>query len=256
MHWDIISKNLGLAERSVVRQGFDALLAAFGLGSAPSTPLHPGATFTIAFIALAAKMAKADGCVSPIEAATFAQLYHVRPDEEANVKRVFDLASGDTAGFEVYARQIARALSHDPRLVRDVFDGLFHIAAADGVLHPGEDAFLSQVAEIFAISTNEYAAIRSTFVVDSRSPAGAYRPGPSSPYQVLGLDPGVSDAELKAHYRALVREYHPDGLAARGVPPEFFAASERKLAVINAAYDVIIKQRNLQHAALQDALTP
>ena len=157
MHWDMITKSLGLSEGGIVRSGFESLLAALGLDASAHSPAHHRATFTIAFIALAAKMAKADGCVSPIEAETFARLYQVRPGEEPNVKRLFDLAAADASGFEAYAHQIARALSHEPALLRDVFDGLFHIAAADGILHPAEDRFLRRVAEIFDTGKlNEY----------------------------------------------------------------------------------------------------
>ena len=240
MPWDMITKSLGLSEGGIVRNGFEALLAALGLEASSRSTAQQSATFTIAFIALAAKMAKADGCVSPIEAETFARLYEVRPEEELNVKRVFDLAAGDAAGFETYARQIARALADEPALLRDVFDGLFHIAAADGILHPAEDAFLRRVAGIFSIPAVEFASIRSAFVRDGSTS--------DNPYGVLGLDRAVSDAALKARYYQLVRDLHPDSLAGRGVPAEFHAASDRRLAGINAAYDEIVKLRGLRQS--------
>ena len=242
MPWDVIAKTIGLGEGGVVRSGFDALLAAFGLDSQTKSPAHQRAAFTVAFVALAAKMAKADGCVSPVEAETFGRLYEVRPDEAANVKRLFDLASADSAGFESYARQIARLLADEPKLLRDVFDSLFYIAAADGILHPAEDAFLRTVAGIFAITEADFRAIRATFVRDDGGLDGVGE----NPYDILGLPPSATDAELKSRYRQLARDHHPDSLAARGVPAEFHAASERKLAVINAAYDAILKQRGLK----------
>ena len=57
-------------------------------------------TFTIAVIALSAKMAKADGIVTDDEIEAFERLFRVHPDEAANVRRVFDMARRDTAGYE------------------------------------------------------------------------------------------------------------------------------------------------------------
>jgi DnaJ like chaperone protein len=56
------------------------------------------------------------------------------------------------------------------------------------------------------------------------------------PYAILGVDPGVAADELKAAYRALVREHHPDALMARGVPVSLASIGEARMAAINAAY--------------------
>ena len=42
-----------------------------------------------------------------------------------------------------------------------------------------------------------------------------------------------------------MRENHPDGLAARGVPPEFVRRATEKVAGINAAWDRIKRERGL-----------
>jgi DnaJ like chaperone protein len=248
MPWDLITRSLGLGEGGLVRSGLDALLGLVGLeATSPRTPANQRAAFTIAFVALAAKMAKADGRVTAVEAETFERLFDVKASEAANVRHVFNLASGDSAGYESYARQIAGMLATEPRLLRDVFDGLFHIAAADGIIHPQEDAFLRTVAGIFSISSAEFRSIRAAFVRDGTRGADGQS---DSPYDVLGVDPAVPDATLKARYLELVRDHHPDSLAARGVPAEFHAAASRKLAVINAAYDEILNKRGLKHPQL------
>src|SRR6202162_5030340 len=122
----------------------------------------PGVTFTIAVIALAGKMARADGVVTEEEFEIFRQVLAVPPQEEANVRRVFDLAPQDIAGFEHYAGQIAQLFRDNPAVLEDVLDTLFEIAKSDGVLHPCEARFLEQVAEIFGFAPNEYRRIRAT----------------------------------------------------------------------------------------------
>ena len=244
-----IKNVLGLGKGGAVRSAFDALMAQIGsLLSPDATPAHQRVAFTIAFVALAAKMAKADGCVVPIEAETFHRMYEVRSGEEINVRQVFELASQDSAGFESYARQIAKALKNEPRILRDVFDGLFHIAASDGIIHPGEDKFLRIVAGIFSIDAVEFRAIRRAFIQDE----GLAGNGSDSAYDVLGVDPLISTADLKVRHRQLVRDHHPDSLTARGIPGPFHVAAGRKLAVFNAAYDAILRERGLKQAASVD----
>jgi len=194
---------------------------------------EPGVTFTIAVIALGAKMAKADGVVTDEEIRAFERIFTVPPGEAANVRRVFNLARQDTAGFEAYAGQIARAFRGNPAVLEDILDGLFEIAKADGVLHPGEQAFLERVADIFGFAPSEFRRIR----------ASHFGPDAADPYAVLGVAYDASETEIKRTYRLLVRENHPDSLIARGVPAEFVKLATDKLAAINAAYEKIEAER-------------
>jgi DnaJ like chaperone protein len=50
---------------------------------------------------------------------------------------------------------------------------------------------------------------------------------------------------VRATWRQLMRDNHPDGLAGRGVPPEFIARASDKVARINAAWDRIKRERGL-----------
>ena len=56
------------------------------------TPLDRSVAFTIAVIALGAKMAKADGEVTRDEVTAFREVFHIPRTEEANAARVFNLA--------------------------------------------------------------------------------------------------------------------------------------------------------------------
>jgi len=195
----------------------------------------PGVTFTIAVVALAGKMARADGVVTEQEFQVFRQVFGVPPEEQANVQRIFNLARQDVAGYEYYAGQIARLFVGNPAMLEDILDGLFEIAKADGVLHPGEAAFLERVADIFGFAPNEFRRIR----------ASHFAPELTDPYVILGLSYVADNDELKQTYRRLVRENHPDSLMARGVPAEFVKLANDKLAAINTAYEKICTERGL-----------
>jgi DnaJ like chaperone protein len=190
--------------------------------------------FTMALIALLAKMARSDGVVTGDEVEAFRRIVQVPEEEEGNVRRVFDLAKRDVAGFQEYTRQIARMFEGNKQQSLDVLEALFVIAAADGILHELEDDFLATVASLLELAPSELGYIRSLFVK-----------GGDNAYIVLGLTPSASDAEIKARHRSLAIENHPDRLMGRGVPAEFVTIAERKLAAINAAFDSIARERGL-----------
>lgn len=191
--------------------------------------------FSMGVIALGAKMAKADGVVTKDEVSAFKDVFKVPDSEVKNVARLFNLAKKDVAGYDAYARQLAKLFHDDRETLKAVLDGLFHIAKADEVLHPHEEDYLASVARIFGFSDTEFAYIRARHV----------QAKDRSPYDVLEVDPSISDAELKKHYRKLVRENHPDRLMARGVPEEFIEIANKKIAAINQAYDEIARERGL-----------
>jgi DnaJ like chaperone protein len=191
--------------------------------------------FTIAVIALGAKMAKADGRVTRDEIQAFREVFHVPPEETRNVARVFNYARRDTAGFQAYAQQVANLFRDTPQVLEDLLYGLFHIARADGVLHPNEEEYLREVARIFGFDRAAFERI-----LNYQLPADE-----ADPYQILGVSRKIADDELKRVYRRLIRENHPDRLIAQGMPAEFVDLANEKLARINDAYDRIAKQRAL-----------
>lgn len=195
--------------------------------------------FSVAMIALSAKMAKADGIVTFDEMQAFHQIFEVPEGEERNVARLFDLAKQDTAGFQSYAAQMAGMCgdgSTNCHLLEDIIDGLFHIAKADGALHEAELEFIETTAAIFKITPEHFESILI------RHGAGSE----PDPFRVLGIKRGATLAEAKAAWRKLVQENHPDVLTGRGVPEEFIAIATERLKVINKAWSRL--QAELQPA--------
>lgn len=195
--------------------------------------------FSIAMIALSAKMAKADGVVTQDEIRAFQDIFAVPKEETAHVARLYDLAKQDVAGYETYARQLAGLCSEgqtDCHLLEDILDGLFHIATADGYVHEKEMAFLAGVADIFGYDEVAFDRIAIRHV----------QRGADDPYAILGLERGVSFEMARQRYRALVKEHHPDRLVAEGLPLEFITIANRRLAAINAAWASI--EKNLEAA--------
>lgn len=192
-------------------------------------------SFSIAIIALSAKMAKADGIVSASEVDAFQELFEIPAGEETHVSRLYNLAKQDVAGFESYAAQIKSMFPEDADILEDVMDGLFHIAKADGVIHELEIGFLERVAEILEIGPGRFETIRLRHVSD----------GNRNPYVVLGAKQDWTDEQIRKRYRELLKENHPDRMIARGVPQEFLSIANERMAAINNAWQEIRAERSL-----------
>lgn len=191
--------------------------------------------FTIGVIVLGAKMAKADGRVTHDEIDAFKRVFQIPAEDLKNVSRVFNLARRDAAGFEPYARQVAKLFEPGSQVLEDLLHGLFHIAMADGSVHPKELDYLASVGAIFGFDDAGFARIRE------------YHLGPdeADPYTILGIAHDAGDDTVKSAWRQLIREHHPDRAIAEGLPQEFVDLANEKLAAINDAYDRIARQRGL-----------
>jgi DnaJ like chaperone protein len=204
----------------------------------PDTWLPGGrdAAFTLALIALSAKMAVSDGVVTASEIRAFKKTVEIAPGIEAQVDRLFALAQQDVAGYEAYARKIGRFFFEMPETLEHVLDGLFSIAAADGMIHESELRYLKHVSDIFGFDDARFEQIAAQHV---------YLDDGTDPYLVLGLVPGASREEVRRVYRRLVAEHHPDRLIAKGVPEELIGVATARMAAINHAYSQIMKTRVL-----------
>ncbi|HYG88859.1 MAG TPA: TerB family tellurite resistance protein [Azospirillum sp.] len=190
--------------------------------------------FTIGVVVLSAKLAKVDGIVRRVEVETFKRVFDVPPDELKNVGRVFDLARRDSQGFEVYARQIARLFDDGHAVLEDLLESLLRIAEADGEVHGAELRYLREVATIFGFTETDMQRILAEHYAVSHD---------ADPYAVLGVARDADDGAVKAAFRRLVQEHHPDRLIAQGLPKEFVDVATEKMATINAAYARIQRER-------------
>ena len=226
---------LGTAAGLLLGGPFGALAGAATGGTVATaarrtSPERAQVAFTIAAIALAAKMARADGVASAQEFATFERLFQVADAERANAARFYGLAQRSVAGFEAYADQAASLLGGGSPVLEDLLEALLMIATTDGV-HPGELDYLAAVAVRLGFDDARYARIRARHIA----------PAPDDPYVVLGVAPGADAASLRRAYLDLVKTYHPDRHLAAGTPPEFIRVAEARMAAINTAYATVAK---------------
>lgn len=190
--------------------------------------------FTAAVVGLGAKMAKADGLVTRDEVKAFARVFRAAPADEAAIRRVFDIARQTVLGYESYARRIARRYADRPCLLEGVLDGLFQIAVADGAVTPDELDYLRTVSDAFGFSADDFRRIRASHL----------GPDADDPYAVLGVAHAADFETIRAAYRRLMRDHHPDRLVTtKSAPREFELAAHDKASAITTAYARIRTER-------------
>ncbi len=214
------------------------------LGNSPFNPARIAAAlgrkdqlFAIGVVVLSAKLAKCDGPVVRAEIDAFKRQFRIPPQSVRDIGRLFDQARDSPDGFEPYAVQLGESFADNRGLLEDVLTALFAIARADKPLTVAEHDLLRRVHHAFGLDNLAWdqargAAARPTAEADDA-------------YAVLGAARSATDEELKRAWLRLMRENHPDSLAARGVPPEFIARAGDKVARINAAWDRIKRERGL-----------
>lgn len=210
---------------SALRAG-DSLAEVFDKLRAPP---ERSVAFTIAVIGLGAKMAKADGLVTKDEVAAFRQVFHIAKRDEEQAAKVFNLARQDVAGFEAYANTISRMFKGDMPVLENLVEGLFHIAMADGRYHPAEDDYVHEVARLFSIDKRVFRGLKTRFVPDAEPDA----------YDVLGVNEDMSLDDIRKVWRKLIRETHPDRLAAKGLPEEAITMATKRMIAVNTAWEEI-----------------
>ncbi len=198
------------------------------------SPPERSVGFTIAVIALSAKMAKADGLVTRDEVTAIREVFQIAREDEPGAARVFNLARQDVAGFEEYAQKIKGMFREGEQSLCDLMEGLFHIAMADGTYHPAEDEFLNRVAQIFELPEGDFKNMRARFVPDAVP----------DPYSILGVSRDDDLQDIRRAWRQMVRETHPDQMQARGVPHEAIKLAEKRLIDINNAWEEINEARS------------
>ncbi len=200
--------------------------------------------FAISVIVLSAKLAKVDGPVKRAEIDTFKRSFRIPPENLNEVAQLFDRARDSAEGFEPFAERLGEAFADNKSMLEDVLAALFAIARADGPVNNAELGFLKQAHIALGLDRLAWERAKDGRASGSTGSTAASESATDA-YMTLGVSRAASDDELRQAWRRLMRENHPDSLAARGVPQEFVKRATDKVAEINAAWDRIKRERGL-----------
>ncbi|HMB00830.1 MAG TPA: co-chaperone DjlA [Spirochaetota bacterium] len=193
------------------------------------------AAYFITLFTLLGKIAKADGRVSKEEGDTFKKILNnmnLPGQSRRFAVKLFNEAKHSPQTVDELTSQFYTAVNGNYELMLSMLDMLFQIAAADNILHTGEETVLRQVKQILNINEQDYNTIKNRYFADT----GKY-------YKTLNISPDASDEEIKKSYRSLVNKFHPDKIIAKGLPEEFIRFAEQRFQKIQDAYDKIRQER-------------
>ena len=196
------------------------------------------------FVALVAKVAKADGRVDALEAELvgimFDDISAVFPEPAKTkdiLKQVFKEEKDRADNIEAIATQLAHATRRNPQQQQQFMGFLIQLAFVDGEVSRSEEDVLQTIAEALAFDPNAYHAIFDQFeaMMQNRAPKATLEDA----YKVLGVNAEDDMKVIKKAYRKLIREYHPDIIASQGKGEEYMKEATAKTQEINQAYEMI-----------------
>ena len=197
-------------------------------------------------VSLLAKVAKSDGRVSELEARLITQVLDDLSQKVSGVsgvreylKEVYNSQKENVDNAYETARNYKRAfnLNYDTCVARLTF--FLNLAYIDGEFNKSEQDIIRNIAYGFGIDKETLDEIIFKFDSFYGSRVGADHDEMSQEndaFEVLGLSKNASLDEVKARYKELVRQYHPDILMGRGESKEVIERSTKKLQEINEAY--------------------
>jgi len=207
--------------------------------------------FLTAVGAMLAKLSKADGHVDATEIAAGERAFRrlgLDPEKREYCIRAFRRAKTDTHTIYEYAEAFASVVS-DSDLREIVYDILWDVACADGVVSESERLILQQILEPLRVRSSLYfeECLRRLKSDSSRGSRATPPPRPheTDPYELIGCSRSATDDEVRRAYREKAKKFHPDILRAQGLPEEMLSRANAQMAKINAAWDRIRRERGL-----------
>lgn len=228
--------------------GYFIQLTILGAGKRrPVVGNAPGVTFCACAAALLAKMAKADGVVSPSEINSVELAFRrlgFSPEVRRYAVNVFRKAKDDSRSIYEYAREFAYTT---PSVgVREfLYELLWDLACSDGVVGAAELDILRNLPSALRISPHLFTLFCNERLRRSAPPERERRDELADAYRLLGVTPSADDAAVKSAYRAMAKKYHPDTLRAQGLPEEMVGKATAMMSKVNAAWTLIKASRGL-----------
>jgi len=196
------------------------------------------------FVALVAKVAKADGRVDALEAELigimFDDISAVFPEPQKTkdiLKRIFEEEKNRSDDTQAIAHSLAKSIKGDKAKKQQFMGFLIQLSFVDGEVSKSEEEVLQTIAEALEFDPNTYHAIFDQFekMMQNIQPKANIQDA----YKLLGVKESDDMSVIKKAYRKLIREYHPDIIKSQGKSEAYMQEATAKTQEINQAYEMI-----------------
>ena len=196
------------------------------------------------FIALVAKVAKADGRVQELEAQLvgimFDDISAIFPDKEKTrsiLKAIFNEEKERDDDTKEIAQSLNKLLGRSILKRKQFVEFLIQLAFVDNGISSDEDRVLREIVQELNITPNEYISMVSKFenMLKNRQETMSLEEA----CKVLGVNKDDDMNAIKKIYRKLVRQYHPDIIKSQDKDEAYIEEATAKTQEINQAYEII-----------------
>jgi DnaJ like chaperone protein len=200
------------------------------------------------FVALVAKVAKADGKVDALEAQLISIMFDdisaVFPEPAKTkdiLKQIFNEEKDRDDNIEHIAHSLAKSIKRNKAQEQQFMGFLIQLAFVDGEVSKSEEEILALIAEALEFDPNAYHAIFDQFekMMQNVQPKANI----DDAYALLGVNANDDMKTIKKAYKKLIREYHPDIIASQGKSESYMKEATQKTQEINQAYEMIQEAR-------------
>jgi len=196
------------------------------------------------FIALVAKVAKADGRVDKLEAhligIMFDDISKIFPNKEKTrtiLKEIFNEEKEKTDDTKEIAQALNKLLGRS-RLKRKQFvEFLIQLAFVGNGISADEDRVLKEIITELNITIEDYNAMVQRFenMINNKQQSMTVEEA----CKVLNVNESDEMDVIKKTYRKLVRQYHPDIIKSQDKDEAYIEEATAKTQEINQAYEII-----------------
>ena len=214
-------------------------LESAGGGERLSTVEQHQLTFFVAAFSMLAKLAQADGRVTREEIDSIEDFMtddlRLNAESRNAAVNIFRTALHAPGTFDDFARQFYGQFHNQPQMIEVMIDILLRVAVSDGRMTANEEELILIAVTTFRFSSVRYNQLKSKYVKTA-----------DKAYAVLGCSPDADDDQVKRCYRQRVQEYHPDKIAAKGLPEEFTKFAHDKFREIQDAWEKVKASRGIK----------
>ncbi|NOX16048.1 MAG: DnaJ domain-containing protein [Epsilonproteobacteria bacterium] len=201
-------------------------------------------------IGMMAKVAKADGHVSELEAEllsnTLTQLSTVFQDSAQVREKLKEIYKKELNSFDntvVIAQKYMNLTSRDYGKRLSTVEYLLNLAFIDNEFTHEEQMICEDISNVLQIKKTDFENLIQKFKNFYTNKYNQQVNTLENAYKVLGVDKNDDMATIKTKYKKLVRKNHPDLLMGKGAEQSIIDTATVKLQEINEAYGIIKKSK-------------
>ncbi|KPK00474.1 MAG: molecular chaperone DnaJ [Desulfobacterales bacterium SG8_35] len=199
-------------------------------------------TFVSLLVNILVKIAQVDGKVTRDEVKTIRHFFQYNLRYSQNqlfwIKELIKEALASTVSLDSLLQEFRQKFAYEPRLI--LLELIYQVLYSNEAVSQAEMQLAENIGNYLGISAYDQRSIAAKYKAGFRTAARAEEVSEDKYYAILGLEPGAGFADIKAAYRKLSMQYHPDKVGHLG--EEFKKVAEEKMKEINNAYEFLKKK--------------